>query len=476
MTLSTAFGAGPIRGTPCTALTLALASLLFAPSLVAAADQLLLPQPLPERVEIADSNRLLIGGQVTATGMVVPRFRSPYRNPEVSFAGPGPRAGWSFVATVMGGARPWDGAVVVAQPEFADGAGVPNVSGVAGYIDGNIIRVAKVGKDPYLARLFFQQDIPLAAAGSAEEGLPEDRFMPAGPVALRRNRAESRLEITAGKFAATDFFDVASSSSDPRHRFLNWSLMTNGAWDFPADTRGYTWGLVVALERPRWALRAGAVMMPTKANGPVFDGDVVHARSELVEGEFRYEVLGSSGALKLLGYANHARMGAFSDALDAAPPGQAPVIDAVTRRGAVKLGLGVLLDQRIGPASAFLRASWNDGYTEEFAFTQIERAVSAGADIPTGGWGRAGDHLGVGLALNGLTPAHARYLEAGGVDFQLGDGRLRYAWEAVLEAYYALHLGRDVELTGDVQGIANPGMNADRGPAFAFGIRLHAHI
>jgi carbohydrate-selective porin OprB len=196
----------------------------------------------------------------------------------------------------------------------------------------------------------------------------------------------------------------------------------------------------------------------------------------MVEGEIRYEVLGNPGALKLLGYANHARMGAFSDALAAAAPGEVPIIGAVERRGAVKYGVGVLVDQRLGPAAAFLRASWNDGRTEEYAFTQIERAVSAGAEIPTDGWGRSGDHLGAGLALNGLSPSHVRYLQAGGADFQLGDGRLRYGWERVLEAYYAFHAGRNVELTADFQAIANPGMNADRGPALAFGLRLHAHI
>ena len=435
-----------------------------------------LQEPLAGQVGDADSRWWLLGGQVTATGMVVPGMRSPYRNPAVSFGGPGPRAGWSLVATLIGGVQPWEGAIVVAQPEFADGAGEPNVSGLAGYIDGNIIRVGKVGKAPYLARLFFRQDIALGPVEAAEEGVPEDHFMPGGPFALRRARPGSRLEVTAGKFAVTDLFDVAGASSDPRHRFLNWSLMTNGAWDFPADTRGYTWGVVAALEQPRWALRAGAAMMPTAPNGPVLDGDLAHARSEMVEGEIRYRLLGNAGALKVLGYANHARMGSFADALAAAAPGETPSLGAVARRGAVKYGAGVLVDQRIGAATAFLRASWNDGRTEEFVFTQIEHAISAGAAIPTDGWGRAGDLVGVGLALNGLVPAHVRYLQAGGVDFQLGDGGLRYGWEKVMEVYYALRAGQNVELTADAQAIVDPGMNADRGPAFAFGLRLHAHI
>lgn len=418
----------------------------------------------------------LVGGQLTSTGVLVPGLRSPYRSPGVSFGEDRATAGWSLVVTGLAGVRPWEGAVIVAQPEFSDGAGAPNVSGVAGYVDGNIIRVAKVGKEPYLARAFFQQDIALGAAEESEEGAPEDRFMPTGPLALGRSRPASRIEVTAGKFAATDFFDVAGATTDPRHRFLNWSLMTNGAWDFAADTRGYTWGLVVAVETPRWAVRGGEAMMPTTPNGPVLDGDLAHARSDMVEAVVRHQLLGSMGAVKLLAYQNHARMGAFADALAAAPAGQAPSIDAVARRGAVKRGLGLLVDQRLGSVSAFLRASWNDGRTEEYAFTQIERAVSAGAEIPTDGWGRAGDHVGLGAAANGLSPSHVRYLRAGGADFQLGDGALRYRPEVVVEAYYALHAGRTAEITADVQGIVNPGMNADRGPALAFGLRFHAHI
>ena len=430
----------------------------------------------PAERQRADGRWWLVGGQVTGVGFFVPGFHSPYRDPQTSF-GPGPEGAWSLVATVMGGVSPWKGAIVVAQPEFADGAGAPNVSGLAGYIDGNIIRVAKVGTEPYLARLFFQQDFALGPAGEGDdEEEPEGRFMPTGPFALRRTRAPSRVEITVGKFAVTDFFDSATASSDPRHRFMNWSLMTNGAWDFAADTRGYTWGVVAAVEQPRWAVRAGVALMPTTANGSVFDGDLGHARSEMIEGEYRYQVLGQSGAVKLLWYWNHAHMGSYADALAAAPPGRLPEIGAVEKPGALKYGAGLLIDQRVGQAAAFFRASWNDGRTETFAFTEIDRAVSVGAEIPTRGWGRPGDRVGVGVAASGLSSEHAAYLKAGGRGFQLGDGTLSYAWETILECYYALRLSRYVELTGDVQGIANPGMNSDRGPAVAVGVRLHAHL
>jgi hypothetical protein len=44
-----------------------------------------------------------------------------------------------------------------------------------------------------------------------------------------------------------DVFDPNSYAHDPRTQFLNWSLMTYGAYDYAADARGYTWG--AALER-----------------------------------------------------------------------------------------------------------------------------------------------------------------------------------------------------------------------------------
>ena len=451
--------------------TLALAATLLAPAARAAEAA---PRDAPG---LADWWQ--VGGQVTAVALAVPAFHSPYANPALSF-GPGPRVGWSFITTLFAGARPWDGALAVVQPEFADGAGVPDVSGVSGYPDANIIRVNKVGKAPYLARLFVQQFIALGSDDGAgpvpdADGAPEDAFMPVGATALGRPRPASRLELTAGKFAATDFFDLAGASSDPRHQFMNWSIMTNGAWDFAADTRGYTLGVVVALEQRGWAVRGGLMAMPTEPNGPVLDGDLAHAHAIMVELEWRYRLLGEAGAVKWLGFLNRARMSAFADALAAAAPGAAPDLDAVARRGATKYGAGLLLDQRIGGASAFLRASWNDGRTGEFVFTQIEHALSLGAVLPADGWGRAGDRVGAALAVNGLVPAHVRYLRAGGVDFQLGDGRLRYAPETILEASYTLELGRAVELTADLQAIANPGMNADRGPALAAGLRLHAH-
>jgi high affinity Mn2+ porin len=420
----------------------------------------------------------LLSAQITSYAFYLPEFRSPYSNPEVSF-GPGPSAGWSFVASVFAGARLWEGAFVAVVPEYSNGHGAPNVSGVSGYPDGNMIRVAKVGTAPYFARIFLQQDFaigPTAAASGEEDGPPETRLLPGGPFALRRARPESRLSFTFGRFAMSDFLDAAEISSDPRHRFLNWAIMTQGAWDFAADTRGYTWGLVAALETPQWAVRAAGALMPTTANGPVFDGNLANSGSLMVEGEYRWKAPPGPGSVKLLGYLNRANMGNYADALSAAPPGTAPVIGSVASQGAAKYGLGLLVQQEFGPLGTYFRAGWNDGKTETFCFTEIDRSLSAGGSLDGVLWGRPGDAVALGVAASGLSSSHAAYLAAGGVGFQLGDGALSYAWEVATEAQYTWRIVKWVELTADLQAFWNPGMNAARGPVFLAGLRLHAHI
>jgi hypothetical protein len=374
---------------------------------------------------------------------------------------------------------PWTGATVVAMPEYANGRGLPHSSGLAGYPDGDIVRVRPGAMEPYVARLYLQQVFPLGGAAEAEreETDPESRFLPGTPFALRRNRPSSRLEITAGKLAVSDVFDLADAGSDPRHRFMNWALVNQAAWDFAADARGYTWGLFLALETPRWAARGGVALMPEKAGAADLDWDVRHHRSEMIEGELRWRALGGPGGVKLLLFVNRAFMGSYRDALAATPPGAVPKpLIAYHQVGTVKYGAGLLVQQELGPALGFLRYGWNDGQTETFSSMESDRSFSAALEVRGRAWGRPGDRAGIGLAVGALSPDHAAYLAAGGKGIQLGDGALHPGWETVLEIYYAFRVGRFLELTADLQGISNPGMNADRGPALVGGLRLHAHL
>ena len=58
----------------------------------------------------------------------------------------------------------------------------------------------------------------------------------------------SRIEIKAGRFAATDDFDVNRYANNTRTQFLNLGFINNTAWDFAADTRGYSNGCLL-----RWS-------------------------------------------------------------------------------------------------------------------------------------------------------------------------------------------------------------------------------
>jgi high affinity Mn2+ porin len=379
------------------------------------------------------------------------------------------------------GAHLWKGATVVAVPEYSNGAGAPNVSGLSGYPDGNMIRVSKVGAAPYLARAYFHQDFALEGDVSPDEDepQPEGGFMPTGGASLGRPRPPHRLEITVGKFGSNDFLDVAEASSDPRHKFMNWALMQNGAWDYVADTRGYTWGVEVGVETPHWAVRAMAALMPTAPNGSVFDANLSTSGSYMVEGQYGWGGFPAEGSVRLLAYVNRGNLGSYSDALAIAasgPPGTLPDVDATATPGAVKYGLGAIVQQEIGLLNLFLRAGWNDGRTQTFCFTAIDRSISVGAQLDGVVWGRHGDFVGAGLAVSGLSSSHAAYLAAGGTEFQLGDGALAYGWEVAPEIYYSLQPVRYLQVTADLQAIFNPGMNAARGPAILGGIRVHAHF
>ena len=52
---------------------------------------------------------------------------------------------------------------------------------------------------------------------------------------------------------------------------LNWALVDNGAWDFAADARGYSWGAALDYTDGDWALRAGRFLLPAASNGLALD-------------------------------------------------------------------------------------------------------------------------------------------------------------------------------------------------------------
>jgi high affinity Mn2+ porin len=321
-----------------------------------------------------------------------------------------------------------------------------------------------VEPDAAIARLFLRQVIGLGGprewvAGKANQ--------------LAGYRDVSRLTFTVGQLAVPDLFDDNTYSHDPRTQFWNWALWDAGAWDFAANARGYTQGVAVELNQEAWAVRYGAFLPPRVANGNNLPLRGLTSLSHELELEERYEIFSHPGKMRLLGFFTCARMGIFHAALH--KPGDPNENIAQTRRyGHTKYGGVFNVEQEFGKEfGGFLRGSWNDGHTEDWAFTQIDWSVAGGVSLQGGRWGRSQDTLGVAGALNGLSDNQRKFLAAGGLGLIIGDGRLHYASEGIVEAYYDVKPWEVLSLTLDYQFICNPGDNRDRGPVHVFGVRLH---
>ena len=268
-------------------------------------------------------------------------------------------------------------------------------------------------------------------------------------------------------------FDQNRYANSTRTQFMNWGLFNNTAWDFAGDTRAYTWGTAVVWVEPRWILRVGTFLMPTMANGNVFDMNFPRARADNVELTIRP---GSRGTvIRALVYENRARMGSYAEAL-ALAAGGTPDIVADDRPGRTKTGAGLNVEQPLGDGGEtglFGRVGWNDGRNEDFVFTEVDRHLSGGLQLAGVHWRRAADRVGIAYVLHGLSSDHRAYLTAGGQGFLLGDGRLRYGQEGIFEGYYRAQVGPYVQVGPDVQWIHNPGYNRDRGPAAVVSLRLN---
>ena len=372
----------------------------------------------------------------------------------------------SLTSTLFFGIRLGDGTQLYFDPEIAGGRGFSGVNGIANAPNGELPRVASATPKPYIARLYVSHDFGF---GSEKEHIDDDANQLAG------DRPMTRYTITAGRFSITDFFDNNAYSHDPRTQFIPWGVMYNGAWDYPADTRGYTWGWVHEFHTRNWSLRYSSAAEPRNANGPRFDRRLFRDRGDTFEVERRYSIGTHPGAVRLLGYLNHTHSGHYADAIRVAEQtGTTPDINAVRRFGTLKYGTGISMDQEITRnIGLFTRLGWNDGKTQSFAFTAIDRLAGGGVSVKGTSWKRKQDVAATSFSASGLSGVHALYLARGGLDFLIGDGRLTYEPEYVWESYYSAQVVRGLYATFDLQKVTNPAYNHDRGPVWIESIRLH---
>ena len=392
------------------------------------------------------------------------KFSASYSGDKSMLTSESPKV--SLTTTLFVGRALWKNAAVYFNPELSGGSGLSKAQGAAGFPNGETFRIGSSAPKLYLARLYVEQKFALTQVQE-----PQDDGINQVQTAV----PAKYLSLRAGKFSLSDFFDNNSYSHDPRSQFFNWSLMSAGAWDYPANTRGYTLGAIAGYYAPSFSLRAAMTEVPKVANGPDLDAKIGKAFGTVAEAEKRFR-LPKEGVLvvRLAGFYNQAHMGNYKQALSITP---FPDVAATRRYGRTKAGFYLNSEYNRSNGGYFLRISSNDGKNETWAFTEIDRSFSAGLDFKGSKWKRSADTWGVAVVNNQISGPHRRYLEQGGYGFIIGDGKLTYGTESILELYYSLALQRiHVSLSPDYQFILHPAYNKDRGPVHVFGFRFHVSL
>jgi high affinity Mn2+ porin len=429
------------------------------------------PTMFPHR----DSTWYFISGQANIVFQVHGPFHSPYEGTNSLLSRGEYKT--SLVGTLFMGAElvrnPARHLEAIYDEESAAGRGISEALGLAGFTNLDVVRNPTLGPVPYLARVELHQTI-----GLSNKMVEASR----GPFSLATETPERRLELRVGKMGLPDTFDLNSVGTDSHLQFLNWTTDNNGAYDYAADTRGYTYGAIAEYDDKDWSARYGVALMPTVANGIAMDWSLKRASGQNIEVEWRHGLLGGlvspdrKGVVRALSYVNHAHMGLYRDAVKAYLAGVDSVPDITKHEtfGAVKYGFGLNAEQELTKdLRVFGRFGWNEGQHESFCYTEVDQTISLGADYSGKGWGRADDKVGLALVSNAIKRDHQEYLKLGGLGFLLGDGHLNYAREDIVEGYYNLHTWRGVYYALDAQYITHPGYNQDRGPVLVESVRMH---
>ena len=425
------------------------------------------PQPTTSDMSSPDTTeeRWNVHAQTTYVFQHKNAFNAPYTGAQSLI--PSAERGYTWTATAYFGARFWKGGEIYVNPEAVVGQPFSHLYGLASIQNGEIQKNGGTRPRGYYARAFLRQTFNLGG---------ETFHVDDGPNQLASNYETRRLVFTVGKITQTDIFEKNTYANDPRTQFLNWALITHGAWDYAADARAYTIGGAAEFYWDNWAVRAGRFMEPKVANGTTLNYNISRFHGDQLEIEHDHKLGGLPGLVRVLVFRNRTFAGSYLDAINAAlVTGGAPDATSV-RKGASKVGYGISLEQRVtSDIGVFLRGSSANDRIEEYAFTEIDNDVSGGVSITGTRWARPDDKVGVAYSSAGLNSQHRAYLAAGGLGGFLGDGQLtHYARENVVEIYYNYLLMKGVQLTADYQQITNPGYNADRrGPVRVFGGRVH---
>jgi high affinity Mn2+ porin len=410
--------------------------------------------------------RWWVSGQDNIISQWHPSFDAKYSGPN-SFRTHAEHA-TSNIATLYTGFQLTSTTEIFMHFEAAAGGGLSDALGLGGFTDLDVVRNPTLGTTPYIARGMIRQIVPLSSEMVEAERNP---WYLATKVPVRR------LELRFGKMGVNDFFDVNGPGTDSHLQFMNWTVDNNGAYDYAADTRGYTVGLLAEYHDRNWALRFEEALMPQVANGIDLQWNLRKARADNFELELHPAFWGKRATtLRLLSFVNHANMGVYRDAIRDFLSGKTPrpTITDHAERTTIKYGFGVNFEQQLSAnVRTFGRFGWNEGQHESYAYTEVDQTFQLGGDLAGERWHRKLDKIGAVVVSNAIKKDHQEYLRLGGLGFLLGDGGLNYGRENIVEAYYNLHVWRGIFSAVDLQHINNPGYNRDRGPVLVPSLRFH---
>jgi high affinity Mn2+ porin len=447
----------------------AFASLLLSSSAFAQADPAggNVPSAQGNAADTPDNDQVWsIHGQTTFTDQYHPAFASPYRG--ANSLDPGSRGDETADVTLFLGLRLWKGGEAYADPEVDQGFGLSDTLGVAAFPSGEAYKVGSATPYFRLQRLFFRQTFDL---GGDVQNIDPDANQ------LGTTRTADNFIFTAGKISVVDIFDTNTYAHDPRGDFMNWAIIDAGAYDYAADSWGYSYGGAGEWTQSWWTLRAGLFDLSKVPNEKHLETGF--AQFEMVaEAEERHHLFGHDGKVKLLAFVNRGRMGDYNDAIHLAEITHSTPSTALVRSYNSRPGGEINIEQGLTDnLGAFLRVSMDDGSKEAYEFTEIDRSISTGLSLKGADWQRPDDTVGAAFEIAAISHSARDYFADGGLGILIGDGRLQhYGLENVFETYYSAKLFKWFTTSLDYQFVDNPAYNRDRGPVSVLGVRLHAQF
>jgi high affinity Mn2+ porin len=397
--------------------------------------------------------------QATYVGDWHPSFPAQYSGPES--LDHHSQTAETFSSDLFLGARLWQGAEFHLDGLFWQGFGFNQTLGIEAFPSAQAYKVGSFHGNVAPVRVFIRQTIGL---GGEQEPVADDALHLGG------HQDVSRVTLTVGEISVLDIFDLNSYAGDSTSQFLNWALVGNEAWDYPANSLGYITGFAAELTQPNWTARYGFFQEPRVQNGMAINENCLKAWGMVTEFERRFVVHGHPGAVRLLAFLNRVDSGTYADALDS------PVRPAIVTAHNYCLNYGFCLNteyELTKGVGAFARLGWNDGQTPDWSYADVQKTASAGVSVNGNFWRRPNDTVGLAGIVNGISRVQQQYFADGGLGILAGDGTLNYGLEQTLETYYKFQIWKTINTTADYQYVMNPGYNKDRGPVSVLSIRMH---